>query len=427
MERYVLSQKTPKFIAGESYVPVSGKVVGGREVRSIVDAALDMWWTEGRFSDLFEKDLRRFFHNQIHHVSLCNSGSSANLLAVSAITAPEFGSKQARRGDEVITVAAGFPTTLNPILQNGLIPLFVDVELGTLVPDPIQVEQAVVRSKTKAIFMAHPLGNAFDADAMKDIADEYDMWMLEDCCDALGGTLNDKLLGTFGDMSTLSFYPAHQMTAGEAGAVLTRSPMVKKVVESFRDWGRSCWCATGKDNTCGKRFGWQCGDLPFGYDHKYIYNRIGYNLKSTDLQASILVEQTKRLPEFIEKRKYNWSRLRDAFDKYSKYFIMPRATKGASPSWFGFCLTVKEVAPFKRHELITYLESKKIGTRLLFGGNLLSQPAYKDVPHKVFSELHNTNLIMRSAFWLGVYPGLTDAHIDYVISMVDDFMKGYTK
>lgn len=424
VERFVDSQDTPKFIAGESYVPASGKVVGAPEVRSVLDAALDMWFTEGRFATYFEKDLRTFLNNEIRHAILCNSGSSANLLAVSAITAPEFGHKQAKKGDEVITVASGFPTTLNPILQNGLVPHFVDVELATLVPNPEHIEQMIAK-RTKAIFMAHPLGNAFDADAIEDIAAEYDIFLIEDTCDALGGTLNGKFLGTFGDMSTLSFYPAHQMTAGEGGAVLTRSPMIKKVVESYRDWGRDCWCTTGKDNTCGKRFNWQLGDLPMGYDHKYIYNRIGYNLKSTDLQAAILVEQIKRLTEFIEKRRYNWSRLRDALDKYSKYFIMPQATEGSSPSWFGFYLTVKEIAPFTRHDITTYLESKKIGTRLLFGGNLLKQPAYKGVQHRIFSELHNTNYLMRGCFWVGVWPGLTDAHIDYMVDVFDEFMRQY--
>lgn len=422
VERYVESQEKPEFIPGESYIPPSGKVVGGREVRSVVDAALDLHFTEGRFSKYFEKDLRSFLNNEIRHAILCNSGSSANLLAASAITAPEFGSKQAKKGDEVITVAAGFPTTLNPIIQNSLTPVFVDVELGTLVPKPEQIEQAIDKN-TKAIFMAHPLGNSLPIEDLRDIADEYDIFLLEDTCDALGGTMNHKFLGTFGDIATLSFYPAHQMTAGEGGAVLTRSPMVKKVVESFRDWGRDCWCPTGKENTCGKRFNWKCGDLPFGYDHKYIYSRLGYNLKTTDLQASILVEQIKNLGEFVERRRYNWSRLRDALDKYSKYFIMPRATEGSSPSWFGFHLTVKEVAPFTRHEITTYLEEKKVGTRLLFGGNLLNQPAYKGVKHKVFSELHNTNALMRGCFWVGVWPGLTDAHIDYMISVFDSFFR----
>lgn len=422
VERFVESQEKTKFIPGETYIPPSGKVVGAKEVRSILDAALDMWFTEGRFAKYFEKDLRNFLDNEIRHVTLCNSGSSANLLAVSAITAPEFGSRTAKKGDEVIAVAAGFPTTLNPILQSGLVPHFVDVELGTLTPNPEQVEQAITKN-VKAIFMAHPLGNSLPIEELEDISREYDIWLLEDTCDALGGTMNGKFLGTFGDMATLSFYPAHQMTAGEAGAVLTRSPMVKKVVESFRDWGRSCWCATGKDNTCGKRFCWQLGDLPYGYDHKYIYQRMGYNLKTTDLQAAILVEQVKKLQEFVERRRYNWSRLRDGLDKYSKYFIMPRATEGSSPSWFGFHLTVKATAPFTRHEITTYLEEHRVGTRLLFGGNLLKQPAYKGIKYKLFSELHNTQALMIGCFWVGVWPGLTDAHMDYVISVFDKFFK----
>lgn len=355
---------------------------------------------------------------------MCNSGSSANLLAISAITQPEFGSKRATKGAEVITVAAGFPTTLNPIIQNGLTPVFLDVELGTLVPKPEEIEHAV-NPNTKAIVLANPLGNLPDLDAIRDIADEYNIFYIEDNCDGLGGDFRGKRAGTAGDLSTLSFYPAHHMSAGEGGAVLTRSPMMKKVVESLRDWGRACWCAPGKDNTCGKRFDWCLGDLPKGYDHKYIYSRIGYNLKITDLQAAILVEQLKRLDKFVEKRRYNWNRLREGLEKYSRWLIMPRATEGANPSWFGFHMTVKDVAPFTRHQLVSYLEEKKIGTRLFFGGNLLKQPAYKGIHHKLFSELHNTNILCRGAFWIGVHPALTDAHLDYMIDTLGEFLKPY--
>lgn len=423
VEKYVDSIPPKKFIPGETYIPPSAKVVGAPEVRSIVDAALDMHFTEGRYAKQFDKDFRLWLDHQIRHVILCNSGSSANLLAVSAITQPEFGSKKATKGSEVITVAAGFPTTVNPIIQNGLTPIFLDVELGTLVPKPEEIEHAV-NPNTKAIVLANPLGNLPDLDAIRDIADEYGIFYIEDNCDGLGGDYKGKQAGTAGDLSTLSFYPAHHITAGEAGAVLTNSPMMKKVVESLRDWGRDCWCDTGKENTCGKRFGWKkCGSLPDNYDHKYIYSRIGYNLKTTDLQASILCEQLKRLDGFVAKRRYNWQRLRDALDKYSHWLIMPRATEGANPSWFGFHMTVKDVAPFTRHEIVAFLEEKKIGTRLFFGGNLLWQPAYKGVHHKVHSELFNTGILARGCFWIGVHPAIDDKHLDYMISMINLFFK----
>lgn len=424
VEQYVDSIPQEKFVPGETYIHPAKQVAGGREVRSVLDAAMSLHFAEGKFSERFEKDFRLWFSNEIRHVILCNSGSSANLLAVSAITAPEFGSRRATRGKEVITAAAGFPTTLNPILQNGLTPVFMDVELGTLVPKPEEIEHAV-NPNTRAIVLANPLGNMPNVDDIRDIADEYGIFYIEDGCDSLGGDFKGKRSGTSGDLSTLSFYPAHHMSAGEGGAVLTRSPMIKKVVESFRDWGRACWCVPGKDNTCGKRFGWCLGDLPEGYDHKYTYSRIGYNLKSTDLQASILCEQLKRLDGFVEKRRYNWNRLREALDKYSHWLIMPRATEGANPSWFGFHLTVKDVAPFRRHDIVTFLESRKIGTRLFFGGNLLKQPAYKGIHHKVYSELHNTNILMRGAFWIGVHPAIGDEQLDYMIDSIEEFMRPY--
>lgn len=424
VEQYVDSIPQETFIPGETYIYPAKQVAGGREVRSVLDAAMSLHFAEGKFSERFEKDFRLWFNNEIRHVILCNSGSSANLLAISAITAPEFGSRRATRGSEVITVAAGFPTTINPILQNGLTPVFLDVELGTLTPKPEEIEHAV-NPNTKAIVLANPLGNLPDVDSIRDIADEYGLFYIEDGCDSLGGNFKGKRSGTSGDLSTLSFYPAHHMSAGEGGAVLTRSPMMKKVVESFRDWGRACWCVPGKDNTCGKRFGWCLGDLPDGYDHKYIYSRIGYNLKATDLQASILCEQLKRLDGFVEKRRYNWNRLREALDKYSHWLIMPRATEGANPSWFGFHLTVKDVAPFKRHDIVTFLESRRIGTRLFFGGNLLKQPAYNGIHHKVYSELHNTNILMRGAFWIGVHPAIGEEQLDYMIDSIGEFMRPY--
>jgi CDP-6-deoxy-D-xylo-4-hexulose-3-dehydrase len=414
-----------KFIPGETYITPAKQVAGGKEVRSILDAALSLHFSEGKYAKKFDKELRMWFNHEVRHVILCNSGSSASLLAISAITQPEFGSRRAKKGSEIITVAAGFPTTVNPIIQNGLTPVFLDVELTTLCPKVEEIEHAV-NPNTKAIILANPLGNMPDVDSIRDIADEYDIFYIEDGCDSLGGDFRGKRSGTSGDLSTISFYPAHQLSAGEGGAVLTNSPMMKKVMESLRDWGRDCWCAPGKDNTCGKRFDWQLGGLPCGFDHKYTYSRIGYNLKLTDLQASILCEQLKRLNGFVDKRRYNWNRLREGLDKYSRWLIMPEPTPGANPSWFGFHMTVKDVAPFKRHDLITFLESeKKIGTRQFFGGNLLKQPAYKDIHHKVYSELHNTNILMRGCFWIGVHPALTDEHLDYMIDSVGEFMEPY--
>jgi CDP-6-deoxy-D-xylo-4-hexulose-3-dehydrase len=356
--------------------------------------------------------------------SLCNSGSSASLLALTAITAPEFGERRALPGDEVITVAAGFPTTINPIIQNNLVPVFVDVAIGTYVPKPEHIEE-MVNPRTRAIILAHPLGNPVDVDAIRDICDEYSLFYIEDACDALGGTIHDRPLGTFGDIATLSFYPAHQMSSGEGGAVLTDSPMLNKVMESYRDWGRSCWCSPGVDNTCGKRHSQKLGDLPMGYDHKYTYSRIGYNLKATEMQAALLTAQLKKLPEFVKKRQHNWQRLHDGLMEMGadRFLIMPRATSHSSPSWFGFCMTVKEAAPFSRREIIEFLEGHKIGTRLLFGGNILKQPAYKNVHHRSHDELWCSDAIMRSSFWIGVAPHIDDEMVDYMLEIVKDFLK----
>jgi CDP-6-deoxy-D-xylo-4-hexulose-3-dehydrase len=425
VERYADSIPQEKFIPGETYITPAKQVAGGKEIRSLLESALSFHFAEGKYARKFDKDFRLWFNHEIRHTILCNSGSSASLLAISAITQPEFGSKRATKGSEIITVAAGFPTTINPIIQNGLTPVFLDVELTTLCPKVEEIEHAV-NPNTRAIVLAHPLGNMFDVDALRDIADEYGIFLIEDGCDSLGGDFRGKKSGTTGDLSTISFYPAHQLSAGEGGAVLTNSPMIKKVVESLRDWGRSCWCEPGCDNTCGKRFGYQLGDLPEGYDHKYTYSRMGYNLKITDLQASILCEQLKRLDGFVEKRRYNWKRLREALDKHSRWLIMPEATPGANPSWFGFHMTVKDVAPFKRQDIINFLEKdKKIGTRLFFGGNILKQPAYKGIKHKLYSELHNTNIAMRGTFWVGVHPAIDDAQLDYMISAFDEFLTPY--
>lgn len=424
VEQYVDSIPQEKFIPGETYITPAKQVAGGKEIRSLLEAAFSMHFAEGKYAQKFDKDFRLWFNHEVRHVILCNSGSSASLLAISAICQPEFKSKRATKGSEIITVAAGFPTTVNPIIQNGLTPVFLDVELGTLCPKTEEIEHAV-NPNTKAIILAHPLGNMFDVDALRDIADEYGIFLIEDGCDALGGEFRGKKSGTTGDLSTLSFYPAHHLSAGEGGAVLTNSPMMKKVIESLRDWGRDCWCEPGCDNTCGKRFGYKLGGLPQGFDHKYTYSRIGYNLKITDLQASILCSQLTRLDDFVAKRRYNWQRLKEGLEKYSRWLIMPEPTPGANPSWFGFHMTVKDVAPFKRHDIVTFLESRKIGTRLFFGGNLLAQPAYKNIHHKVYSELHNTNILMRGCFWIGVHPALTDQHLDYMIDSVGEFMNQY--
>lgn len=425
VRKYTNQQKKKEFTPSETYITASGQFFDGDDVASLIECALGMWYAEGKYAKTLEKDLRLFYKNTIRHVVLANSGSSANLLAVSTITAKEHGHRKAKEGDEIITVAAGFPTTVNPVIQNGLTPVFVDVNLDTFIPDMEVIENAIVEGRTKGIILAHPLGNPFDAHTLRDICDEYGIWFIEDCCDGLGGSLYNKLLGSFGDIATLSFYPAHQITAGEGGACLVQSPFNEKILKSYRDWGRDCYCDPGKDNTCGKRFCWKLGDLPEGYDHKYIYSRIGYNLKATDLQASLLVSQLKKLPWFVERRRYNWNYLRERLDKYKKYLRFMQSIEGANPSWFGFNMIVKETAPFSRNELIQYLESCKIGTRLLFGGNLLRQPAYKGIYHKVFQPLTNSDVIMRDSFWIGVHPSITEEMLEYMVKCFDIFMEKY--
>jgi len=427
VKQYIDKQNKKNFIAGETYITASGQYFDGEDVANLVECALNQWYAEGKYSHEFEKNLRTFYHNTIRHVVLANSGSSANLLAVSTITDRTFGSRSARPQDEIITVAAGFPTTINPIIQNELVPVFVDVDLNTLTPDMEVIENAIVEGRTKGVILAHALGNPYDVESLRDICNEYGIWLIEDNCDGLGGTYHDKLLGSFGDISTLSFYPAHHITAGEGGACLIQSPMVEKVLRSFCSWGKDCWCEPGKDNTCGKRFGYQLGELPEGYDHKYIFSRIGYNLKATDLQASLLVSQLKKLPFFVEKRRENWQALREGLDKYKKYFRFMQSLEGANPSWFGFMLMVKETAPFTRRELIAFLESRKIGTRLLFGGNLLRQPAYTDIQCKVFQPLTNSDVVMNQAFWIGVHPSIGPEQIEYMLRTFDEFIEGHMK
>ena len=417
-EYYEAALRPAPFVAGESWVPVSGRVFDGTELQYLIDASLDFWLTTGRFATQFEREFARTVG--VRHAILCNSGSSANLLATSALTSWKLDDRQLRPGDEFITVAAGFPTTVNPAIQHGLVPVFLDVELGTYDVDVSRLEEAI-SPKTRAIILAHTLGNPFDLDAVVALAKRHNLWLIEDSCDALGSTYRGRNAGTFGDLATVSFYPAHHITMGEGGCVLTNTPKMKTILESFRDWGRDCWCEPGKENTCGKRFDWQLGDLPHGYDHKYIYSHIGYNLKATDMQAAVGVAQLQKLPEFIARRRHNWQRLHDGLAELSDVFVLPRASEHSDPSWFGFALTVRPDAPFTRRDLVRWLDEKRIATRQLFGGNLLRQPAYRDVPHRVVGELTNTDLVMQGTFWLGVYPGITDAMVDYIVECLRSF------
>jgi CDP-6-deoxy-D-xylo-4-hexulose-3-dehydrase len=411
------------FVAGNAAVPVSGKVIDAQDLQSVVDSVLDSWFTTGRFAREFERKLARFIG--VRCASLVNSGSSANLVALSALTSPKLGDRQLKPGDEVITVAAGFPTTVNPIIQNRLVPVFLDVTLPTYEIDVAQLEQAL-SPRTRAIMVAHTLGNVFDVEAVAAFAKKHNLWLVEDCCDALGSTMNGKHVGTFGDIATVSFYPAHHITMGEGGAVLTDSPALKVLIESFRDWGRDCWCEPGVDNTCGKRFEWQLGDLPCGYDHKYTYSHIGYNLKATDMQAALGVSQFDKLPKFIARRKENFRALRAALEPYADVLLLPQARPGSDPSWFGFPLGVRESAPFTRDQLIGRLEQSRIGTRLVFAGNLTRQPAYKDVEYRVVGDLKNTDFVMRNVFWVGVYPGLTPPMLDHIAAVIGSVARGVT-
>ena len=407
------------FVPGVTPIPVSGKVVGVPELANLFDAALDLWLTEGRFADAMEERLAAFVG--VRHAYLCNSGSSANLLAVSALTSPSLGDRRLRAGDEVVTVAAGFPTTVNPIVLCGLVPVFVDVELETYQARVDRIAEAI-GPRTRAIVLAHTLGNPFDLGAVTRLAADHGLFLVEDTCDALGARYDGQLVGTFGDLATLSFYPAHQITTGEGGCVLTDRGVVGRIVESLRDWGRDCWCAPGEQNTCGRRFDWQLGDLPCGYDHKYIYSHIGYNLKMTDSQAAVGLAQLDRLPGFVESRKCNWRRLRDGLADLEEYFVLPRATERSEPSWFGFAVTVRPDAPFRRESLVRFLEDRMIGTRLVFGGNLTRQPAYADVEYRVVGDLTTSDVVAEGTLWVGVYPGLTDSMLDYMIESFHEFV-----
>jgi CDP-6-deoxy-D-xylo-4-hexulose-3-dehydrase len=403
------------FVPGETPVQVAGRVFDAAEMESLIDSSLDFWLTTGRFAEQFEREFAKFIG--IRTATLVNSGSSANLLAVSALTSERLGDRRLKPGDEVITVAAGFPTTVNPLIQAGLVPVFVDIQLGTYDLDPSQLEPAL-SNKTRAVMIAHTLGNPFDLGTVTAFAKKHDLWLIEDCCDAVGSTYNGQNVGTFGDLATTSFYPAHHITMGEGGAVLAEKPLLKTLVESFRDWGRDCWCAPGDANTCGKRFDWQLGELPHGYDHKYTYSHIGYNLKATDLQASVGVAQLKKLPAFIAARKKNFAILKEGLSDLSEVFVMPEATPNSDPAWFGFPILLRSEAPFGRKDLINYLDDRKIGTRLLFGGNLTRQPAYKDVRYRKVGTLENSDLVMNQLFWIGVFPGLTRPMLDYMIEVL---------
>ncbi|HEY6301828.1 MAG TPA: lipopolysaccharide biosynthesis protein RfbH [Terriglobales bacterium] len=406
-----------EFVPGSSPVPISGRVFDEQELELLVDSSLDFWLTTGRFAEQFEREFAKFAG--VREAVLVNSGSSANLLAISALTSPRLGDRRLRPGDEVITLAAGFPTTVNPILQNRLVPVFVEVHIPTFNVDVGYLETAL-SNRTRAVIFAHTLGNPFDLDAVTEFTKKHGLWLIEDCCDSLGSTYRGEKVGTFGDLATVSFYPAHHITMGEGGCVLTNKPLMRTLVESFRDWGRDCWCAPGKENTCGKRFDWQLGDLPHGYDHKYIYSHVGYNLKATDMQAAVGVAQLKKLPAFIEARKRNFAYLKAGLKDAEEQFVLPEATANSDPSWFGLPLLVREMAPFSRNTLIEFLNAKKIATRQLFGGNLVRQPAYADLNYRVVGDLRMSDRVMNQAFWIGVYPGLTQAMLDYVLETINE-------
>lgn len=419
--KYFRSLSPRQIRPGHDYIPVTGKVLEEDDLVQLVEASLDMWLTAGRFSNEFESKFAELAGHK--YALLVNSGSSANLAAFTALTSPLLGSKRLVPGDEVITVAAGFPTTVNPIIQNQCVPVFVDVKLGTYQID-ISLLESALSSKTKAVMVAHTLGNVFEAREVKDFCEKHNLWLIEDCCDALGATYGGQKVGTFGDLATFSFYPAHHITMGEGGALITSNPLLRRASESIRDWGRDCWCPPGKDNTCSKRHAWSLGGLPKGYDHKYTYSHVGYNLKATDMQAAVGISQLSKLKKFIEKRRENFFYLRQALMSCDAELILPVATEGSEPSWFGFPLTVKANSKINRNSLVRYLEDQKIGTRLLFGGNLTKQPAYTNVSFRVVGELINTDIIMNDCFWVGVWPGLDREHLDYIAHHIETAVKG---
>jgi CDP-6-deoxy-D-xylo-4-hexulose-3-dehydrase len=409
-----------KFIPGQDFVPVSGKIIDKEEVSMMIDAALDGWLTTGKFNSLFENKLAKFLGVKL--LMTVNSGSSANLVAFSCLTSPKLKERAILQGDEVITAAAGFPTTVNPIIQNGAIPVFVDSKMGNYNIDENKIENAITK-KTKAIMVAHTLGNPFELNTINALCKKYNLWLIEDNCDSLGSKYDNKFTGTFGDIATLSFYPAHHITMGEGGAIFTNNMRLKRIAESFRDWGRDCYCEPGKDNTCNKRFGWKLGDLPFGYDHKYTYSHMGYNLKITDMQAACGLAQLNKLELFINKRKENFNFLYSLLKEFEDYFILPEATTNSEPSWFGFPLTVRDSNLINRESLLKFLNEKKIGTRLLFAGNLTKQPYMKNIKYKIVDDLNVADKIMKNTFWIGVFPGLHKDHFQYIYEAFKVFLK----
>lgn len=416
--KYIREKQKEEFLPGKTLIPFARRVFDENEYVNLVDSSLDGWLTAGRYEEEFELKFANFFG--IKSCSLVNSGSSANLIALSTLTSKKLGERRIKKGDEVITVAAGFPTTVNPIVQIGAVPVFLDIELGTYNIKVEDLEKAYTE-KTKAVMLAHTLGNPFNLKVVKEFTDRHNLWLIEDTCDALGSKYNGQLVGTFGDIATVSFYPAHHITMGEGGAVLTNSLKLERIIRSFRDWGRDCYCKPGMSNTCGMRFNQQFGTLPFGYDHKYVYSHIGYNLKITDMQAAVGVAQLEKLEGFIEKRKHNFKRLKEGLEEFENDLILPKATENSDPSWFGFPITVKEDSKIKRYDLVNYLEKNKIMTRMLFGGNLTRQPAYEDVEYRVAGDLKNTDLVMNNTFFIGVYPGITDEIINYMLQVFKNF------
>jgi CDP-4-dehydro-6-deoxyglucose reductase, E1 len=420
VEQYAdVALRPAPFLPGLSTVPPSGKVLDAAELRMMVDASLDGWLTTGRYNEAFERRLADFIG--VGHLITVNSGSSANLVAFSTLTSPRLGARAIVPGDEVIAVAAGFPTTVNPILQFGAVPVFVDVDLATLNIDVAQLE-AAIGPRTKAVMLAHALGNPFNLDAVMDLCRRHGLWLVEDCCDALGSTYRGRMVGTFGDIATLSFYPAHHITMGEGGAVFTNNAELIAIAESFRDWGRDCYCAPGKDNTCGKRFDWQLGELPHGYDHKYTYSHIGYNLKITDMQAACGLAQLEKAPRFIQARKDNFAFLRERLQSCEECLRLPEATEHSDPSWFGFPLTLKPGAPVSRLDLLTYLDQRKVGTRLLFAGNLTRQPSMRGAKYRVSGSLERTDVVMNNTFWIGVHPGLSRDMLEFAARSIEGYL-----
>jgi CDP-6-deoxy-D-xylo-4-hexulose-3-dehydrase len=413
---------SPPFVAGSTYIKYGGRVYDSSEMGLLAESMLDFWLTSGRFAERFERGLAGFLG--VRHVVSVNSGSSANLLAVASLTAGSLGDRRLILGDEVVTVACGFPTTVAPIIQNGLRPVFLDIDMGTYNVQADRLAESL-SERTKAVFLAHTLGNPFDIGTVRKVCNDRGLWLIEDNCDALGSRYGGRLTGTFGDISTMSFFPAHHITTGEGGALATSDPALKKLIVSFRDWGRDCWCEPGQENRCGRRFSWKLGDLPEGYDHKYTYSNIGYNLKLTEMQAAVGVAQLDKLERFIRKRRDNWKYLHDGLKAYKDIFVLPEPARGSEPSWFGFLLTLRDDAPFTRNDIVAHLENDRIATRLLFAGNLLRHPAYKGIDCRVPFGLENTDRAMNRTFWVGVYPGLTRPMLDHMIDSFDRFMKRY--